>query len=82
MSGLADYLKYPIWKCEFTPHEIVIGRPTSIGIQPSADPLLSHPSMTSYCKSCVSDAQAYHQQIREAFLDPVGHSLESSEWLF
>ena len=50
-------------------------------------PLLSHASMTSYCKSRMSYIQAYHQQAKEDFLDSnlkdsVGHSPESGDWVF
>ena len=46
----------------------------------SADPLLSHASMTSYGKSLMFYTQAYHRQVKEVFPDPsskfpVGHSL-------
>lgn len=58
----------------------------SIGVQPSADPLLSHTSMTNYCKSLISYAQAC-QQVIEAFLDPnskdpVGHRGKLGDWVF
>ena len=39
----------PFGKYNLIPCEIVIGRPVSIGVQPSTDPLLSHASMTDYC---------------------------------
>ena len=53
----------------------------SIGMQTSTDSLLSYASITS---SLMSYAQAYHQQVKEAFLDPnskdpLGHRLEPSD---
>ena len=59
----------------------------SISIQPSVDSLLSHASMTTYRKSLMPYAQAYHQQVKEAFLDPnsrnpVGHSADPGAWVF
>lgn len=56
----------------------------SIGTQLPAYTLLSHASMTSYCKSLMSYAQACYQQVKEVFLDPnskdpVGYS--STWWL-
>ena len=53
----------------------------SVGIQASADPLLSYASMTSYSKTLKSYAWTYHQQIKEPFPDsnlkgPTDHSLE------
>jgi len=56
-------------------------------IQPSACPLSSHATMTSYSKSLRSYAQACHQQVEEAFLDsnsevPVGHNLEPDDWAY
>lgn len=70
-------------KYNLTPCEIVISRPVSVGLQPSTDPSLSHTSITDYCKSLVSCAQAC-QQILEAFLDPnskdpVDHSLKPGD---
>ena len=55
-----------------------------ISIQPSADPLLSYANITRYSKSLMSYPQAYHQQVKETFLDsnlkdPVGHSLEPDD---
>ena len=52
-----------------------------IGIQSSADPLLTHVSMNSYSKSLLSYTKDYHQQVQKDFKDPnskesVGHSLE------
>lgn len=52
-----------------------------IGIQSSADPLLTHVSMNSYSKSLMSYTQDYNQQLQEDFKDPnskesVGHNLE------
>ena len=71
-------------KHKLTPHEIVTSTPTSIDMQLSTDPLLSHVNMTSYCKFLMSYAKACHQQVKEAFLDPnskdlVGHSLEPGD---
>ena len=56
-------------------------------MQPSVDPLLSHASVTSYCKSLMFYGQTYHQQVKEAFpepnlKDPVGHSQEPGDWVF
>lgn len=50
-------------------------------MQLCTDSLLSHASMTSYCKSY---AKARHRQAEVAFLDPnskdpIGHSLESGD---
>lgn len=64
-----------------------MGGPVSIGIQPSADPLLSHASTPSYCRSLMSYAQACCQQVKEASLDPnskdpTGYSLQPCDWIF
>lgn len=66
---------------KLTLYETVSGRPVSLGIQPSADPLLSHANMTNYFKPLVSYAKIYHQQVKETLSDPnskgpVGHGLE------
>lgn len=57
----------------------------SIGIQTSADFLLSNISVTNYCEPLMSYAQAYHKQVKELFpgpnpKDPIGHSLEPSDY--
>ena len=56
-------------------------------MQPSACPLLSHATVTSYSKSLRSYAQACHQQVKEVFPDSnsgvlVGHNLEHGDWVF
>ena len=58
-----------------------------IGIQLSADPVLSHASMNSYSNPLRGYAKAYDQQVKVACLDPslkdsIGQSLESSDWIF
>ena len=60
----------PFGKHKLTPQERVTGRPTSVGIRPSADPL-SHASVISYCKSPTSYAQASRQRFKEAFPVPI-----------
>lgn len=55
-------------------------------IQLSADPLLSHASITKHQKSLMPYAKAYYYQVT-VFLDhnsknPVGHRLESGDWVF
>lgn len=47
----------------------------------------THATVTSYCKSLMSYAQAYHQQVKEAFLDSnlknaIGQSLEPAVCIF
>lgn len=72
---------------KLTAHETVTGRQRSIAAQLSVDPLLSHSNMTSYYKSLISYAEAYHQQIKKALPDPnsedsVGHSTEPGDCVF
>ena len=71
-------------KHELTPHGMFTGRSISIGIQPLVEPLLSYANLTSYCKSLMFYAQAYHQQVKEAFpdsnlKDPIDHNLDPGD---
>lgn len=60
----------------------------SLGKELSADTLLFHTNVTNCCKSLVSLAKVYHQQLKEHLLDPnlkknpVGHGLEYGNCVF
>lgn len=56
-------------KQRLTPHETVTSRSVSTGKQPSADPLLSYASMTSYSESLMTYTEIHHQQVKDAFPD-------------
>ena len=84
---LLNIWRTPFRKHNLTPHEIVTIKPVIIGIQPSVNPLLSPASTTSYCKSLMYYAQAYHQQVKEGFQvpsskDSVGYSIEPGGRVF